>query len=92
MGWSRRQAIDYIGSANEVDRYIAIPGQALAYKIGQMRIQALRDDARDRLGDRFDLREFHEVVLQGGAMPLDILGTRVERWVARVELGDRNDK
>jgi len=90
MGWSRRQAIDYIGSANEVDRYIAIPGQALAYKIGQMRIQALRDDARDRLGDRFDLREFHEVVLQGGAMPLDILGTRVERWIAAARQGLSN--
>ena len=91
MGWSRRQAIDYLNAntANptadneaEVDRYIARPAQALGYKIGQLRIAELRERARSALGARFDLRRFHDAVLGGGALPLDLLGRRVERWIA----------
>ncbi|MEW6760155.1 MAG: DUF885 domain-containing protein [Pseudomonadota bacterium] len=92
QGWSRRQAIDYLNAntANppqdneaEVDRYIARPAQALAYKIGQLRIVELREMARKRLGVRFDLRRFHDVILGGGALPLDLLGRRVEAWIVR---------
>ena len=92
QGWSRRQAIDYLNAntANppqdneaEVDRYIARPAQALAYKIGQLRIVELREMARKRLGARFDLRRFHDVILGGGALPLDLLGRRVEAWIVR---------
>lgn len=90
MGWSRKQALDYLNThtANppqdnelEVDRYIARPAQALAYKVGQMRIAALRDGARSALGARFDLRRFHDAVLKNGALPLDLLQRQVERWV-----------
>ncbi|NNG25069.1 DUF885 domain-containing protein [Telluria aromaticivorans] len=90
MGWSRRQAIDYLNAhtANppadneaEVDRYIAQPAQALGYKIGQLRIAALRDRARAVLGERFDLRRFHDAVLGNGALPLDLLQRQVERWI-----------
>ncbi len=90
MGWSRRQAIDYLNAhtANppadneaEVDRYIAQPAQALGYKIGQLRIAALRDRARAVLGTRFDLRRFHDAVLGNGALPLDVLQRQVERWI-----------
>ncbi|GAB3370491.1 DUF885 domain-containing protein [Massilia agri] len=92
QGWTRRQAIDYLNAntANppqdneaEVDRYIARPAQALAYKIGQLRIVELREMAQKRLGARFDLRRFHDVILGGGALPLDLLGRRVEAWIVR---------
>ncbi|QOY94639.1 DUF885 domain-containing protein [Massilia sp. UMI-21] len=91
MGWSRKQAVDYLNAHTaspppdnelEVDRYIARPAQALAYKIGQLRIAALRDKARAALGERFDLRRFHDAVLKGGALPLDLLQRQVERWIA----------
>jgi uncharacterized protein (DUF885 family) len=90
MGWSRQQAIDYLAAntANapadnevEVDRYIAAPGQALGYKIGQLRIKALRDKAQAALGPRFDLRRFHSAVLDNGAVPLAMLEQQVERWI-----------
>ncbi|RMF56369.1 MAG: DUF885 domain-containing protein, partial [Calditrichaeota bacterium] len=92
FGWSRQQAIDFMleNSAltrknveNEVDRYIAWPGQALAYKIGQMKIRELRTRAEEELGERFDLRAFHDLVLSAGAIPLDILTRRVENWIAQ---------
>jgi uncharacterized protein (DUF885 family) len=89
--WTRQQAIDYfmnncpkdrLDVTNEVDRYIAWPGQALAYKIGELKILELRDRARRELGSRFDIKEFHDVVLSEGALPLDILEKNVDRWIA----------
>jgi uncharacterized protein (DUF885 family) len=88
--WSRQQAIDYFKAnaakteldiINEIDRYIGNPGQALAYKIGELRIKELRREATERLGPRFDLRAFHDVVLGSGAVPLDVLSANVHRWI-----------
>jgi uncharacterized protein (DUF885 family) len=90
-GWSRERSIAYFidnGAGNadyaaaEVDRYIVIPGQALGYKIGQLKILALRDKARAALGERFDLRRFHNAVLDDGALPLDVLEARIDQWIA----------
>jgi uncharacterized protein (DUF885 family) len=90
-GWTREQAIQFfrenaakseLDIVNEVDRYIAWPGQALAYKIGQLRIQALRREAQQALGPKFDLRAFHDTVLEQGAVPLDILEVHVRQWIA----------
>jgi uncharacterized protein (DUF885 family) len=92
MGWSRQQAIDYFAANSskplhditvEVDRYISWPGQALAYKIGQLKIRELRDFATHELGDAFDVRAFHDEVLGAGAVPLGILDVRIREWVAR---------
>ncbi len=91
LGWSRQQAIDYMvqntvlaenNIANEVDRYISWPGQALAYKLGQLEILKLRDEARQKLGERFDIRGFHDVVLRDGAVALPVLREQVEAWIA----------
>jgi len=91
-GWSRQQAIDFFlenaakteaDIVNEIDRYISWPGQALAYKIGQLRILSLRREAQSTLGERFDLREFHAAVLSSGAVPLDIMEQNVRDWIAR---------
>jgi prolyl oligopeptidase len=89
-GWSRQRAIEYfrantsLGESDivaEVDRYIALPGQALAYKIGQIRISELRRRAQEQLGPRFDPRAFHTEILAGGSLPLGVLEARVERWI-----------
>ena len=91
LGWTRERAIRYMlentllaenNVANEVDRYIATPGQALAYKLGQREILALRELARERLGARFSLAEFHDRVLENGAVTLGVLRDHVERWLA----------
>ncbi|MGH9379764.1 MAG: DUF885 domain-containing protein [Thermoanaerobaculia bacterium] len=91
LGWSRQQAIDFFAANTpktehditvEVDRYIVWPGQALAYKIGQLEIQELRQRAEETLGDGFDVRAFHDAVLGAGALPLDVLGTRIDSWIA----------
>jgi uncharacterized protein (DUF885 family) len=90
-GWTRDQAIEYMVShtghrreeaTNEVDRYITWPGQALAYKIGELEIRRLRDEARQKLGGRFDLAAFHDHVLRSGAVPLTTLRHEIEAWVA----------
>ena len=90
LGWSRQQAVDFMAEntsstllniANEVDRYIAWPGQALAYKIGELKIRELRARAEERLGTRFDLRRFHDLVLGSGAVPLDELERMVNEWI-----------
>jgi uncharacterized protein (DUF885 family) len=95
-GWSRDQAIQYMlansamgrtDATSEVERYIAIPGQALAYKIGQLKILELRARARAALGDRFDIRDFHEQVLATGALPLTVLERKIDDWIASRRAG-----
>jgi uncharacterized protein (DUF885 family) len=91
LGWTRQQAIDFMAEytsstllniTNEVDRYIAWPGQALAYKLGELKIRALRALSEKELGAAFNLREFHDRVLLGGAVPLDVLDARIHEWVS----------
>ena len=69
-------------AASEVDRYIAVPAQALGYKVGSIKITELRERARRELGDRFDIRAFHDEVLGAGALPMDVLEQRIDRWIA----------
>ncbi|OXM68824.1 DUF885 domain-containing protein [Amycolatopsis vastitatis] len=91
LGWSRQQAVDYflehtpearVEIESEVDRYIAWPGQALAYMVGRREIQRIRAGAEERLGSRFDVRAFHDLVLAGGSLPLPALASVVDEWVA----------
>ena len=94
-GWSRDEAISYLTDLGfamerataEVDRYIVWPGQAPAYMVGMLEIMALRQRAIDELGDRFDLRDFHDVVLKNGAVPLDILERIVDDYIASAASG-----
>ncbi len=95
-GWSEREAVDYFRAnsssaegaiRSEVQRYLVIPGQATAYKIGMMKILELREKAKAELGDRFDIRGFHDTVLGGGGLPLEILERRVDAWVASRKAG-----
>ncbi|MDW8263685.1 MAG: DUF885 family protein, partial [Phycisphaerales bacterium] len=90
LGWSREQAIEFFRAnaakseadiVNEIDRYIAWPGQALAYKIGELEILRLRREAEAALGERFDLRDFHELLLAEGPLPLSLLEARVRDWI-----------
>ena len=91
QGWTRDQMVQYFRDhsnidepsiQSEVDRYIAWPGQALAYKIGQLKILELRDRAKKALGDKFDIRAFHDQVIDSGALPLDVLEQRIDAWIA----------
>ena len=101
-GWSREQAIDYMVSAgadasrdfitSEVERYIAWPGQALAYKVGQLKILELRALAQKELGPKFDIRDFHDVVLRNGTIPLDTLEAQVREWIAQTQKSDSHAK
>jgi uncharacterized protein (DUF885 family) len=92
MSWDRQKAIDFFRAntarqeldiVNEVDRYIAMPGQALAYKIGQLKISAIRSKAENTLGNKFDIRRFHDELLRDGALPLDLLEAKMDGWIAR---------
>jgi uncharacterized protein (DUF885 family) len=99
MKWDRQRAIDFfmanapkaeLDIVNEIDRYIAWPGQALGYKIGQMKIRELRERARERLGKDYDIREYHDMVLRNGAVPLDILEQNVNAWLdSKTQQGGR---
>jgi uncharacterized protein (DUF885 family) len=91
MGWSRQQAIEFLARnspmslgniEDEIDRYIGLPGQALAYMIGRLEIQRIRNDAEDRMGDAFDIKGFHDAVLTHGMLPLETLAGVVEEWAA----------
>ncbi len=90
-GWTRQQAIDFFKDnaakaehdiVNEIDRYLLMPGQALAYKIGQLKMLQLRERATRELGDQFDIRAFHDHLLGAGALPLDLLEQRMDKWIA----------
>ena len=90
-GWTRDQAIAFMlentaltrtNIEAEVDRYITWPGQALAYKLGELKIRELRTRAETALGPKFDLRGFHDAVLKNGSVPLDVLETQVDAWIA----------
>jgi len=90
MGWSRDQVVEYMRNSHavdeptiqaETDRYISGPGQACSYKIGQLKIRELRERAKQQLGAKFDLKTFHDEILSGGALPLDVLDARINRWI-----------
>jgi uncharacterized protein (DUF885 family) len=91
MGWSRQQAIDFLAQntalsmhnvTTEIDRYISWPAQALSYKLGELTIRRLRLDAEQKLGDKFDIRIFHDVVLSNGSVPLAVLEQQVAAYIA----------
>jgi uncharacterized protein (DUF885 family) len=95
--WDRQKAIDFFKNnaakteqdiINEIDRYISNPGQALAYKIGELKIKELRAKSKTELGAKFDLKEFHDIVLLSGALPLDILERNVDEWIAKKKSGE----
>jgi len=92
--WTRQQMVDFFHEhssqdepsiQSETDRYIAYPGQALAYKLGQLKILELRERAKQQLGDKFNIRDFHDEILDGGALPLDVLDARVNGWIETVK-------
>ncbi len=96
LGWTRERAIEYMAANSaesmhnieaEIDRYIGWPGQALAYKIGELKIRELRARAEAELGEQFDVRAFHDAVLGGGSVPLDVLQQQIEAWIAQVKEG-----
>ena len=95
-GWTEQQAFDYFRAnssvpdaaiKSEIQRYLVMPGQATAYKVGMIKIQQLRKKAETELGEKFDIRGFHDAILGGGAMPLDLVERRVDRWIASTKAG-----
>ena len=95
-GWTESQAVEYFQQnasipeaaiRSEVRRYLIMPGQATAYKVGMIKIQQLRAKAEAELGEAFDIRGFHDTILGGGAMPLDLLEQRVDQWIATKKAG-----
>lgn len=97
--WTRQQMVDWFHEHSsqdepdlqaETDRYIVIPAQALAYKLGQLKILELRAKAKSALGDKFDIRAFHDEILNGGALPLDVLEARIDAWIARTRTQSSN--
>jgi uncharacterized protein (DUF885 family) len=92
QGWSRDQVVEFFRQSgavdeptiqSETDRYIAWPAQALGYKLGQLKILELRERAHQELGPKFDLRAFHDEMLNGGALPIDLLEARTDKWIAQ---------
>ena len=90
LGWTRQQAIDYMlahtaeepaAVASEIDRYIIWPGQATSYMMGMIEIRRLRDEAQQKLGPKFDIKTFHDRILEDGGVPLTFLGTKVRAWI-----------
>jgi uncharacterized protein (DUF885 family) len=101
FGWSREQALDFLRDntalseleiTNEIDRYIAWPGQATAYKLGELTIRRLRAEAEEALGPRFDRRRFHDAILALGSVPLYVLEERIVRFIAEERDGDRTSQ
>ena len=88
--WTRQQAIDYGIEASEVERYVVLPGQAPSYMIGELKILELRDKANKALGDKFSLKEFHNVILDNGIVPLEILERQTDAFIARADLVSPN--
>ena len=98
LGWTREEAIQFsldneaeseASIANSIERYMATPGQALSYKVGQLKIRALRDKAKSQLGDEFDIREFHTQVLNTGSLPLVLLEEKIDTWIKDVQLSSK---
>ncbi len=90
-GWSRERAMDFMANntalslhnvKTEIDRYITWPAQALSYKLGELTIKRLRNEAEQQLGDKFDIREFHDAVLENGSVPLKVLEQHINDWIA----------
>lgn len=95
-GWTRDESIEFLlahtalsetDAIAEVERYIAIPAQALSYKIGQLKLLELRERAEEELGDAFDIRAFHSAILNDGPMPLSILEEKIDRWIVTEKAG-----
>ena len=93
-GWTREQAIEYSKEneaepeesiVSEIERYMAIPGQALSYKIGQLKILELRKKSEEALGEKFDIRAFHNQVLDAGVLPIRVLEEKIDRWIESVK-------
>ena len=90
-GWTREKAIAYVlenqpvseeEAIQRIERYMVIPGQAVSYKVGELKILSLREKAKQQLGEKFDIKEFHDQVLKDGCLPLTILETQIDRWIA----------
>jgi uncharacterized protein (DUF885 family) len=101
MGWTEQQAMTYFASnsplaeakiRSEIRRYFVLPGRATSYKVGMLKIQALRKKAEDELGDKFDIREFHDIILGGGPLPLTIMERVVDDWIDKTKAGNHNNR